>query len=69
MIGFDDVPPAAFSMPGLTTIRQPMEAMGTTAVETVVEAIRAGLERREFAVIRSKIMPELVVRESTRAVS
>ena len=46
-----------------------MEAMGTTAVETVVEAIRAGLERREFAVIRSKIMPELVVRESTRAVS
>jgi len=69
VIGFDDVPPAAFSMPGLTTIRQPMEAMGTTAVETVVEAIRAGLERREFAVIRSKIMPELVVRESTRSVS
>jgi LacI family transcriptional regulator len=69
VIGFDDVPPAAFSMPALTTVRQPMEAMGTTAVETVAEAIRAGFERREFAVVRSKIMPELVVRESTKAVS
>ena len=69
VIGFDDIPSAAFSMPALTTVRQPMEAMGTAAVETVVEAIRAGLERREYAAIRSKIIPELVVRESTRAVS
>jgi hypothetical protein len=42
-----------------------MEAMGISAVETVLESIRAGLERREFSVSHRKMMPELVVREST----
>jgi LacI family transcriptional regulator len=68
VIGFDDVAPAALSMPSLTTIRQPMEAMGTWAVEAVLESIRAGLERREFSVAHRKMMPELVVRESTSTV-
>lgn len=65
VIGFDDVAPAAMAVPSLTTIRQPMEAMGASAVETVLESIRAGLERREFTVSHRKMMPELVVREST----
>jgi len=67
IIGFDDVAPAAFSTPALTTIRQPMEAMGATAVQIVVDSIRAAVERREGnAVVHRKVAPELVVRESTR---
>jgi LacI family transcriptional regulator len=69
IIGFDDVAPAAFSTPALTTIRQPMEAMGTTAVQIVVDSIRAAVERRDGNVIHRKVAPELVVRESTRATS
>jgi LacI family transcriptional regulator len=65
VIGFDDVAPASLAVPSLTTIRQPMEAMGASAVEMVLESIRAGLERREFSVSHRKMMPELVVREST----
>jgi DNA-binding LacI/PurR family transcriptional regulator len=44
-----------------------MEAMGATAVQIVVDSIRAAVERREGnAVVHRKVAPELVVRESTR---
>ena len=66
IIGFDDVAPAAFSTPALTTIRQPMEAMGTTAVQLVIDSIRAAVERREANVSHHKVAPELVIRESTK---
>src|SRR5256885_7673631 len=66
IIGFDDVAPAAFSTPALTTIRQPMEAMGTTAVQLVIDSIRAAVERREANVSHRKVAPELVIRESTK---
>src|SRR5207302_11146332 len=66
IIGFDDVAPAAFSTPSLTTIRQPMEAMGTTAVQLVIDSIRAAVERREANVSHRKVAPELVIRESTK---
>src|SRR5262249_10812995 len=66
VIGFDDVAPASLSVPSLTTIRQPMEAMGANAVSIVVDSIRAGLEPRVSKVIHRRMPPELVVRESTR---
>jgi LacI family transcriptional regulator len=66
VVGFDDVAPAAFATPPLTTIRQPMEIMGATAVNIVAEAIRAGLENQEIATERRKLAPELVIRQSTR---
>ena len=69
IIGFDDVAPAAFSTPALTTIRQPMEAMGATAVQIVVDSIRAAVERRDGnVVVHRKVAPELVIRESTRRI-
>jgi LacI family transcriptional regulator len=69
IIGFDDVAPAAFSTPALTTIRQPMEAMGATAVQIVVDSIRAAVERRDGnVVVHRKVTPELVIRESTRRI-
>lgn len=65
VIGFDDTAPAALSLPALTTVRQPMEMMGATAVETITDAIHASLERLEFPPTHRRLPPELVVREST----
>jgi LacI family transcriptional regulator, galactose operon repressor len=69
VIGFDDVAPAAMYTPSLTTVRQPMEAMGSLAVSIVVEGINSVLEKREASAVHRKVVPELVVRESTRALS
>jgi LacI family transcriptional regulator len=66
VIGFDDVAQAGLSVPSLTTIRQPMEAMGAMSAGIVLEAIKAVDQNREFPVVRRKIPAELVVRESTR---
>src|SRR6202049_3235256 len=44
--GFDDVALSAMSAPSLTTVRQPMEAMGGLAVNIVMEGINAALEKR-----------------------
>jgi LacI family transcriptional regulator len=68
VIGFDDVATSAIYTPSLTTVRQPMEAMGTSAVGIVLDGINAVLEKREIAATHRKVAPELVVRESTRSV-
>jgi len=65
VVGFDDIPAAAFHYPALTTVRQPLHKMGEIAVETLVARIEGQKEyRREISV-----QPELVVRESTAPVS
>jgi LacI family transcriptional regulator len=66
VIGFDDVATSALYTPSLTTVRQPMEAMGASAVGIVVDGINAVLEKREVSATHRKVTPELVVRESTR---
>jgi len=66
VIGFDDVATCAIYTPALTTIRQPLEAMGTAAVSIVVDGINAVQEKRETTALHRKVGPELVVRESTR---
>ncbi len=65
IIGFDDTAPAALSAPPLSTIRQPMELMGATAVETVVKAVESSGGRRDTRVIHRQLPPELIVRDST----
>jgi len=67
--GFDDVALSALAAPSLTTVRQPLEAMGGLAVNIIMEGINAGLEKRERNIARHKMNPELVIRDSTRAVS
>lgn len=67
VIGFDDVLPAGLAMPSLTTVRQPMEALGSAAVGIIMEGISATSEDRELKPVHRKLAPELVVRESTRA--
>jgi len=66
VIGFDDVAPAAFASPPLTTIRQPMRTMGASAVSLLSESIRALSEGLETSVVQLKLAPEIVVRQSTR---
>ena len=68
VVGFDDVPLSSLSAPSLTTIRQPLEAMGNTAVQMVMDSIHAGLEKRDWTSGQQKMTPELVIRDSTRAV-
>lgn len=68
VVGFDDVALSALAAPSLTTVRQPMESMGGLAVNLVMEGINAGIEKRDWTIARHRMNPELVVRDSTRAV-
>lgn len=61
VVGFDDVPSAAFNSPGLTTVRQPLQRMGQIAAKTVIDQI----EGNEEYVAEILIEPEFVVRAST----
>jgi LacI family transcriptional regulator len=65
--GFDDVALSALSAPSLTTVRQPLEAMGNLAVNIVMDGIKAGLEKQSWDMVTHKVSPELVIRDSTRS--
>jgi DNA-binding LacI/PurR family transcriptional regulator len=56
IVGFDGVPEGAFSSPPLTTITQPIRAMGRRAVQMI---LNGGEPRREMLEV------ELTVRQST----
>ncbi|HTX42376.1 MAG TPA: LacI family DNA-binding transcriptional regulator [Acidobacteriaceae bacterium] len=66
VIGFDDIPAASFTTPGLTTIRQPMEEMGAITTEHLLKM----LSNPEEAPIQGgplvqKLAPVLIARGST----
>jgi len=61
VVGFDDIPWAAFHTPSLTTVRQPLSRMGQMAAETLIRMIEHGAEHSSEIAIE----PTLVVREST----
>ncbi|MGI4829692.1 MAG: LacI family DNA-binding transcriptional regulator [Janthinobacterium lividum] len=63
VVGFDDVQSAAFQNPALTTVRQPLHAMGLRAAQEIVHLVTNG-ERHQPVVLE----PELIVRESTAQV-
>jgi DNA-binding LacI/PurR family transcriptional regulator len=65
VVGFDDIPMASFSVPALTTLRMPMAEMAAAAIEL---AIGAGHVPRTGRTLVRLFRPELVIRESTRAV-
>lgn len=69
VIGFDDISPASISTPALTTIRQPLEPMGTLSVQILLEALQAQQETKTFTAVHRKLSPQLVIRETTTAVS
>src|SRR6266700_4416687 len=61
VVGFDDIPGAAYANPGLTTVRQPLVKMGQIAAQTVVDFI----EGRGEYVPEIAIEPEFLIRQST----
>jgi LacI family transcriptional regulator len=65
VIGFDDVPTAAVSTPGVTTIRQPMEHMGSIAAEWILDAVVHQEQSEPKPCVIRLLPPELVLREST----
>jgi LacI family transcriptional regulator len=70
VIGFDDSNLAAYQMPPLTTIRQPLFELGKTAAETLLEKIAAPRNFEEDISIERTIFvePQLIVRSSTAPV-
>jgi alanine racemase len=61
VVGYDDSPLIAFTDPPLTTVRQPVHAMGMAAVRALIDEINGqGAPHAEYL-----FRPELVVRGST----
>ncbi|HMK23403.1 MAG TPA: LacI family DNA-binding transcriptional regulator [Terriglobales bacterium] len=65
VVGFDDIPSATFYNPPLTTIEQQLEMQGSLGAEIVEHLIRAAAEERSLPPKHRKIVPKLVVRDST----
>ncbi len=61
VVGFDDIQGAAYHNPSLTTIRQPLQQMGTVAARILLQRIRGQATFPDVVPIH----PELVIREST----
>ena len=60
IVGFDDIAISSYSIPSLTTIRQPLEKMGRIAAQTLLDRIE---ERTNF-VPEIAVAPELIKRDS-----
>jgi DNA-binding LacI/PurR family transcriptional regulator len=61
VVGFDDSPLMTATDPALTTVRQPVRAMGAAAVES----LKAQINGHVLAGIEVSFEPELIVRAST----
>jgi DNA-binding LacI/PurR family transcriptional regulator len=61
IIGFDDIEAAEFTIPRLTTVRQPLSEMGRIAAQCVLKRI----EQPERCEPEITVEPDLVVRGST----
>jgi len=62
VVGFDDVPDAAYFWPPLTTVSQEFSALGQRAVDLVLRALGG-----ESQPVTDLVVPELAVRGSTAA--
>jgi LacI family transcriptional regulator len=61
LVGFDDIELSAYTLPPLTTVAQPKEAIGTAAVELLLERIHGGRSQPRRLVLQ----PELRLRASS----
>ena len=65
VVGFDDIPEAAYFTPPLTTVRQNFNEMGRRSLLLLLDQIESGVRTPA----RETVVPELVVRASTTAVA
>lgn len=68
MVGFDNIPEAAYFYPSLTTIRQNVNALGALAVDQMCSIINAREINEEFEPEVKWIQPRLIVRNSSKRV-
>lgn len=61
VIGFDDIKAAAFTLPRLTTINQPLEEIGRIATQSLLNRIHNTIPPSDEITVE----PELMIREST----
>lgn len=61
VVGFDDIPEAAYFTPPLTTVRQPFDEVGRRSHELLLDQIVAGRP----TVRTTMVEPEMMVRSST----
>ena len=61
LVGFDDVPEAAYFTPPLTTVRQEFQEVGRRALQLLLEQLTDGPREERHVVVE----PRLVVRAST----
>ena len=64
VVGFDDIQSAAYAMPALTTVRQPLSEMGRRGAQVLLQRIA---DREKVFPGEIVMAPELVVRETTGA--
>lgn len=66
MVGFDDIPEAAFTQPRLTTVRQQVIEIGRRSVVELVRLIAGSIPRNVNGASPTVMLrPSLVVRESS----
>lgn len=65
VVGFDDIPWAATTVPALTTVRMPTAEMAAAAIKVAIRLAGQPIRDRPQASIVRVFRPELVVREST----
>lgn len=63
VIGFDNLPEAAFFTPSLTTIEQPLEELGALSVKTLVAQIESASS--DVSIQTLTLKTRLVIRDST----
>jgi LacI family transcriptional regulator len=65
IVGFDDIPEAAYFYPPLSTVRQDMVDLGRSAVRELGKAIKANQSGGPLPPQNILLQPELIVRESS----
>jgi DNA-binding LacI/PurR family transcriptional regulator len=63
VLGYDDIPAAQYERPALTTIRQPLQSIGSIAAETLLKRINGKPVKSEIL-----IQPQFVERNSVRTI-
>jgi LacI family transcriptional regulator len=68
VVGFDNINTAAYHIPGLSTVQQPLVKMGKMAAETILRRITRPKDELARIAARIIVEPELIVRGTTAAV-
>ena len=56
IVGYDDIPAAAYSQPPLTTIRQPMQQVGEVATRLLIELINDPAAERKEVLLKTELI-------------